>query len=131
MRPSKEQMYLDIAEVVSKRSSCGRLQVGAVLVDKDFENILAFGYNGNYRGGPNECDSTTPGACGCLHAELNCLLKPERHPDSVLFVTTSPCIGCAKAIINSHIKMVYYKDAYRDDSGLQLLAKASVITIKL
>ena len=58
-----------MAEELAKRSTCTRLRVGTVLTDAELENVVAIGYNGNARGFPNRCDSTTPGACGCIHSE--------------------------------------------------------------
>src|SRR5205823_1745376 len=79
-----------------------RLQVGTVVTDQLLENVLAIGYNGNARGLPNKCDSAVPGNCGCIHSEVNALVKaPGSARDKVVFVSASPCVMCAKLIINS------------------------------
>src|SRR5436190_22672404 len=70
-----EEVYMRMAEELAKRSTCARLQVGTVITTSDLTQVLGIGYNGNARGLPNRCDSTTPGSCGCLHSEQNALLK--------------------------------------------------------
>jgi len=131
MRISKEEMCMQMAEVVSKRSTCERLHVGAIITDEHMTNIFAFGYNGNYAGGPNTCDSDQPGGCGCLHAEANALAKPCPVTERVLFVTDSPCLMCSKLIINSGVKKVYFDREYRITDGLELLSSAGIKTIKV
>lgn len=124
-------MFMEIAFIVSKRSTCLRLQVGTVITDSEMLNILAIGYNGNYSGGPNVCDSDVPGSCGCVHSEINALIKPNSARERIMFITDSPCEVCAKAIINSGIKKVHYKNEYRITKGLKLLRKANVGIVKM
>jgi len=132
MRISKKELMMRIAESVSERSTCSRLQVGSVLTCKDMIHIKGYGMNGNYKGGPNKCDSDDSGACGCIHSEINCLVKSfNRGEDDILFVTDSPCINCAKVIINSNIKKVYYRNEYRIKDGLNLLISAGVTVKKI
>src|SRR6185295_3350876 len=69
------EVYMRMAEELAKRSTCVRLQVGTVVTDQRLENVLAIGYNGNARGLPNRCDSSVPGSCGCIHSEMNALVK--------------------------------------------------------
>lgn len=122
-RPSKEEIMMKLAESVSLRSSCKRLHVGSVITSYDFKNIKAYGYNGNYAGGPNECDVDLQGNCGCVHSEINALIKAKIEETDVIFITDSPCVSCAKCIINSGIKIVYYRRDYRSQDGLNLLKK--------
>jgi dCMP deaminase len=110
------EVYMRMAEELGKRSTCTRLQVGTVVTDARLENVLAIGYNGNARGLPNRCDSSVPGQCGCIHSE-------------VVFASNSPCVMCAKLIINSGVTHVYYRRAYRDPSGVELLASAGVTPV--
>ena len=118
---------LRIAAVLAHRSTCRRARVGAVVTDSEQLQILGIGYNGAARGLPNGCASDTPGACGCVHAEQNALLKaPGARPDPWLFTTHSPCLNCARAIANSGITHVIYLGAYRDASGLELLEQAGI-----
>src|SRR5258708_32158366 len=116
------EVELRMAEGLAKRSTCVRLQVGTVVTDQRLENVLAIGYNGNARGLPNKCDSAVPGNCGCIHSEMNALVKaPGSVRDKVVFVSASPCVMCAKLIINSGATHVFYRKAYRDPSSVEVL----------
>lgn len=125
MRITREEMWLRVAEVVALRGTCMRLRVGAVITDDTMTKVLAVGYNGNAAGLPNECDSQEEGKCGCIHAELNALLKG--HGGHVIFTTVAPCLSCAKVIINSGITVVYYREGYRSTEGVELLLRAGVL----
>jgi dCMP deaminase len=127
-RPSKEETFLQFAELLARRSTCGRLSVGAVVTDEAMLQVLGIGYNGNARGLPNQCDDVTAtGSCGCLHAEINALLKaPGALPNKTLFTSHSPCAGCAKAILNAGVARVVYRQLYRSPSGVQLLVSSGV-----
>lgn len=125
------EVYMRMAEELAKRSTCERLQVGTVVTDSRLENVLAIGYNGNARGLPNRCDSTVPGQCGCIHSEVNALVKaPGAVKNKVVFVTNSPCVMCSKLIINSGVTHVFYRAVYRDPTGVELLAGAGVATVE-
>jgi dCMP deaminase len=128
MRPSWDDVWIQTANVISKRSYDPRFQVGTVVVSSDNTQVLAVGYNGNYSGGPNEVESMTPGESGMIHAEINALLKLDyNNPKTkILYVTLSPCRQCAKAIINSGISEVVYDTQYRDTSSLDILKSAGV-----
>jgi dCMP deaminase len=124
------EVYMRMAEELAKRSTCSRLQVGTVVTDAKLENVVAIGYNGNARGLPNRCDSTVPGNCGCIHSEMNALVKaPGIIKDKVVFVTDSPCVACAKLMINSGVSHVFYRRPYRDPSGVELLGSAGVTPV--
>ncbi len=126
-RPPLFEVYMRMAEELAKRSTCSRLQVGTVLTDPRLENVLAIGYNGNARGFPNECDSPEVGKCGCIHSEMNALVKAAGHVrDKVAFVSASPCPMCAKLMIQANISYVFFRDAYRDPKGLEVLQKGGV-----
>lgn len=122
-RPSKHEMMMQIAEVVKVRSSCSRLQVGCIVSNFELTRILAIGYNGMEAGGKNECDSRVPGNCGCIHAEVNALIKVTEPGDKVVFVTTAPCLTCARLMVNAGVIWLYYHRPYRDTSGVELLIK--------
>jgi dCMP deaminase len=119
---------MDFAENISKRSYDSRFQVGSVVVTEDNCQVLAVGYNGNYAGGPNEVESNIPGESGMLHAEINALIKLDYNnpKNKKMYLTLSPCKMCAKAIINAGIKEVFYKEAYRDLSGIDLLLETGI-----
>jgi dCMP deaminase len=124
------EVYMRMAEELAKRSTCARLQVGTVVTDARLENVLAIGYNGNARGLPNRCDSTVPGQCGCIHSEVNALIKAAGSvKDKVMFISSSPCVMCAKLVINSGVTHVFYRHAYRDPSGVELLQAAAVTPV--
>ena len=126
-RITKEEMFMKMAEIIAMRSTCKRLQVGALIVDSSLLYILAIGYNGNYVGGPNICDSDEVGFCGCIHAESNALIKADnRVKDKILFLTNMPCKNCAKLIINSGFSKVYYRHKYRLTEGVELLKKSNI-----
>ncbi len=130
-RPRKEQAYMIFAAEMAKRATCDRLQVGAVFVDAKYERILCAGYNGSYSGGPNGCDSHEIGQCGCIHAEVNALTKSRDDlSDSVCFVTTQPCLGCSKVLINRGVSRVIYLESYRNDAGVKILRAAGIDVVK-
>ena len=129
-RPPLFEVYMRMAEELAKRSTCARLQVGTVITDAWLENVVAIGYNGNVRGFPNRCDTTIPGKCGCIHSEMNALVKaPGGLRDKVAFITASPCVMCAKLMVQANISFVFYREAYRDSSGLAVLDQAGVKTV--
>jgi dCMP deaminase len=129
-RPPLYEVYMRMAEELAKRSTCSRLQVGSVITDQRLEHVLALGYNGNVRGFPNQCDSTEAGKCGCIHSEMNALVKaPGDVPDKVAFITASPCIMCAKLMVQAKVSHVFFRDAYRDPAGLEVLERAGVVTV--
>ena len=127
-RPSFENICMGIAVSISERSTCRRtnaqgdlMKVGCVIATPDFRKILAWGYNGNASGLPNQCDSDTPGACGCLHAEENAVINCDspRGTLKVVFCTHLPCPMCAKRLINlGNVLKVHYLQDYRIKDSL-------------
>lgn len=130
MRPTFDFIYMNLAFLLSERSTCSRKKVGCVIVSDDNQRVLSIGYNGSWRGGPNQCDSTEPGNCGCLHAEDNAIVKLDYNDRlrKVLYTTMSPCSACAKRIINAGIGEVVYLEEYRTKHGIQILFEANVLT---
>jgi len=144
-RPSWDQYFMDIVELVSRRSTCLRRKVGAVLVrDK---RILATGYNGPPTG-IRHCAEVgclrdklgIPSGerhelCRGLHAEQNAIIQAALHgvstKDSTIYCTNHPCIICSKMIINSGIISVIYKDDYNDDLAEEMLNEAGIKVKKL
>ncbi len=122
-----EEVYMRMAEELAKRSTCARNQVGSVITTGDLTQVLGIGYNGNARGLPNSCDSSEPGRCGCIHSEANALIKAgAQTPGKVMFVSVAPCVMCAKMIVNSNVVQVFFRDAYRDPAGLEVLRRGGV-----
>lgn len=126
-RPPLYEVYMRMAEELAKRSTCARLQVGTVITDSELEHVVAIGYNGNVRGFPNRCDSDEAGKCGCIHSEMNALVKaPGEMRAKVAFITASPCVMCAKLMVQANVSHVFYREAYRKPEGLDVLAEACV-----
>ncbi len=129
-KPSFDQIYMELAVNLAKRSHCVKAQVGAVLT-KD-TRIVSLGYNGPPAGTHN-CDIEWPqegcprdskGSCSlALHAEQNAILYASKNnvtiEGSTLYVTLSPCISCARVIYTTGIKKVYYLNSYADFKGLK------------
>ena len=127
-RPSWDMIWMDFAHSIARRSIDERRKVGAVIVSADNARVLALGYNGDYRGGPNRTLSSEPGASGCIHAEINALIKLDTTTlhQKVMYVTTEPCYMCASAIINAGIDEVVYADEYREHDGIKILRERGV-----
>ena len=141
VRPSWDRYFMDIAHVAASRSNCSRRQVAAVVVrDKQ---IISTGYNGTPRGIKNcsdggcpRCNSDIPsgeglGQCLCSHAEENAIVQAAyngiRLKGATLYTTFSPCLLCAKMIINAGIVEVVYHQHYTiDDVSMGLLKEAGV-----
>ena len=124
-----DMRYMRMANIWAENSYCERRKVGALIV-KD-KMIISDGYNGTPSGFENVCeleDGTTKGYV--LHAEANAITKIAKSGNnslgSTLYVTTSPCLECAKLIIQSGIKRVVYCEKYRVDDGIRLLTRAGV-----
>ena len=130
----KHQTFMRFAVDISKLSTCKRLKVGTIITDARMERVLGIGYNGNASGMQNTCDTKTPGHCGCIHSEINALIKcGSTDRKKLMFVTTRPCIMCAKSIINSGFSRVYYKREYRKDFAAveEMFDSAMIGLIKL
>ena len=129
-RPPLFEVYMRMAEELAKRSTCARLQVGTVITDEHLENVVAIGYNGNAKGFPNQCDSEEAGKCGCIHSEMNALVKsPGQLRAKVAFITASPCVMCAKLMVQANVSHVFFREKYRITTGLDVLEKAGVVAV--
>ncbi|MBN1949718.1 MAG: dCMP deaminase family protein [Bacteroidales bacterium] len=118
-----------MARTWAKNSYCVRRQVGALIV-KD-RMIISDGYNGTPEGFENICeDENNRTKPYVLHAEANAITKVAKSNNSsdgaTLYITTSPCMECAKLIIQSGIRRVVYSDSYHSNDGLELLKRASI-----
>lgn len=144
-RPDWDTYFMDIARVVASRGNCLRRKVAAVIVKNT--RIISTGYNGTPRGIRNCCDGgckrcagKTPsganlGECICSHAEENAITQAALHGIAVenasIYSTTSPCLICAKMIINSGIRKVIYEDDYSFNRQVKaLFAEAGVKCVK-
>ncbi len=144
MRPSWDEYFMQIVELIKTRSTCLRRQVGALIV-KD-KRILSTGYNG----APTGCSHCSQ--VGCLreqmnipsgqrhelcrgmHAEQNAIVQAAYSGTSVkdgtLYVTNQPCILCAKMIINAGIKKIVFSGEYPDELSMDLLKEAGIRVVK-
>lgn len=120
--------YLRMARIWAANSYCKRRQVGALVV-KD-KMIISDGYNGTPSGFENICEENDITKPYVLHAEANAITKLARSSNnsdgSTLYVTASPCIECAKLIIQAGIKRVVYAEKYRLNDGIQLMERAGI-----
>ena len=124
-----DKRYLRMASIWSENSYCKRRQVGALIVKNKM--IISDGYNGTPSGFENVCeDENNVTYPYVLHAEANAITKIARSNNNsegaTLYVTDSPCIECAKLIIQAGIRRVVYSRQYRLDDGIQLLKKANI-----
>jgi len=128
MRPSFDDIYMHMALMIAQRSTCRRSQVGCIIATQDNQKVLSLGYNGGPKGLFNDCISDEPGKCGHLHAEVNALIKATYGDGSKkkAYVTTSPCLACATALINGGVEEVIYHTKYRITDGLELLEQAGI-----
>lgn len=123
-----------MAAIWAENSYCKRRQVGALLIKNKM--IISDGYNGTPSGFENVCedenDKTKPYV---LHAEANAITKIAKSHNSsdgaTLYVTSSPCIECAKLIIQAGIKRVVFSDPYRINDGIELLQRAKIEVVQI
>lgn len=135
-RLTRDQMYLEICDVLAKRSTCARQNVGAVLVFN--HRMVSHGTNGPPSGEPHcqgqDCPLTETGGCSrSVHAEENAInYAPKKLENLSLYVTLSPCEHCAKKIIAAgNIKKVFYRNEYRDKTGVTLLLSNRIDVYRL
>jgi len=144
-RISKDEYFIQIAELVSKRSTCIKRKVGSVLV-KD-SHIVSTGYNGA-PSGFKHCTTETcvrqnlksgekPELCRGVHSEINCIIQAAIHGTSIkgnttLYTTHFPCMSCLKLIINAGIKRLVYKEGYNMENKVKqdLLNESKLIVQK-
>ena len=136
MRKDWHKYFMDIAEMVSLRSTCNRKKVGAIIVKE--KNILATGYNGSVSG-LEHCDDVghdmVAGHCvRTIHAEQNAIVQAAKHGVKIegaeIYVNTYPCWNCFKLIANAGIKKIFYRDAYNIDHRIQEAARKINIIIE-
>jgi dCMP deaminase len=135
MRPSFVQLWMQVAELVSTRSVCKRLQVGCVITSHDNKLLWGLGYNGDASKETTECNTFSPGNCGHeCHSEINALINyyGPKTTKVNLYCTHLPCLICAKYIVNfGTVKVVYYKNEYRTNDSLKLFQKNGVKVEKI
>ncbi len=146
-KPKFDDIFMELAMNLARRSHCVRAQVGAVLVNDT--RIISIGYNGPPAGthncdeefGDEGCPRDSKGSCSlALHAEQNAILYATKNganvEGSTLYVTLSPCIACARVIYSMKIKKVLYLNSYAEykgigiDEGVEFLRKFGTEVIK-
>lgn len=134
-RISRHMMFMQIAEVASRRSTCFRRNVGAVIVAN--RNIISIGYNGPATGEPhctgNGCADPEKGCQRAVHAEVNALDRASGGGNWTwsMYVTESPCPDCARAVVDSPIAEVFYLNQYRIVEGIDVLMKGGVMVWRM
>ncbi len=139
-RPSWDEYFMKLADEVATRTTCLRRAVGAIIVKK--KRILATGYNGvptglrhcNVTGCLREKLGVPSGQrheiCRGLHAEQNAILQAARYgidiEGSSIYITTQPCVVCAKMLINAGIGEIIYRNPYPDDLAMELLEESGI-----
>ena len=128
MTKDRVVVFANFARELAKLSKCEERKVAAIITDKDLAQIYSIGVNGGPKG-LVDCMCKIDGKYGCVHAEINALIKCRSDaPDKVMFVTLSPCKQCAAAIINAPggFSTVYYLQEWKDTTGIELLRKAGI-----
>ncbi|MDD4170754.1 MAG: cytidine/deoxycytidylate deaminase family protein [Syntrophomonas sp.] len=145
IRPSWDEYFLELAQLVASRSTCLRRHVGAVLVRK--ERIIATGYNGAPRGlghcleiGCLREEMDIPSGhryelCRGVHAEQNAIINAAYYgvstEDTVLYCTNQPCIICARILINAGISKVVHQGNFNDDLALKFMQEAGIDLVQI
>jgi dCMP deaminase len=120
-RKQKISVFMKMCRELSTLSYDSKYKVASIIITQDYREVCAIGYNGGYKGGPNERSSLEPGKSGFLHAEENALFhlcKPyELRNELLMLCTHKPCSMCARRIVNSGIKKVIYDLNYEDNES--------------
>lgn len=127
MRPSADEYFIRMAQLVATRGTCPRRQVGCVIVNRR-KHVLATGYNGVHAGAPHCFDNPCPGAnlpsgqgldkCEAIHAEQNALLQCHNVYDiDTVYCTTSPCTHCVKLLLNTSCNRIVFTELYTLNTG--------------
>lgn len=129
-RIDRNDLYINMAKLMAKRSTCGRGNVGVIIVNAEYR-IIASGYNGPIKSLPCEKICNTEIPCQeSIHAEANAIYHAAKVGISlngcILYCTHAPCKKCAEAIHQSGITKVYYLNSYRNNDGIDLLSKTHI-----
>lgn len=125
---SRKQVFKNFTNDLASLSKCTERRVAAIITDKKMSQVYSIGLNGGPVG-LADCLCVLDGKYGCIHAEINALVKcTSTELDKVMFVTLAPCKQCATAIINAPggFSKVYYFEEWKEDYGIQLLKAAGI-----
>lgn len=132
MKQKEIEFYMGVAQSAAHMSHAKRKKVGAVIVTEN--GGMYYGYNGTPANFDNNCEDEINGELvtksTVIHAEKNCLAKMLKEgvsaKGSTVFVTMSPCETCALMMVAAGVSMVFYKEKYRDETGLNILKQANI-----
>ena len=127
------KLFINFTKELAQLSKCKERKVAAVITDKDLTQIYSIGLNGGPKG-LVDCMCSLGSKYGCIHAEINALIKCRSNAEGkVMFLTLSPCVSCAAAIINApgSFSAVYYIEQWKDTTGIELLKNAGIKCIRL
>lgn len=126
-------VFKNFTENLASLSKCKERKVAAVITDKDLSQVYSIGLNGGPKG-LIDCMCQLNTKYGCTHAEINALVKCRSDAeDKIMFVSLSPCVACAAAIINApgSFSAVYYFEEWKDTTGIKLLESAGIKVVHL
>ena len=130
-RPNWNEYFKEISQVTSKRSPCKRLKVGCVLVKEN--RIISQGYNGFLPGVPHESIIRNNHEQATIHAEQNALCDCAKRgvscDESIAYITHYPCVICARLLLASGIKQIYYINDYNNDELVEYFTKEKHIEV--
>ena len=129
-----DKAYLRMADTWAELSHCARKKVGAIIVKDDA--IISDGYNGTPAGFDNSCETDNGETHWfVLHAEANAILKVAKSTNNcagaTLYLTLSPCKDCSKLILQAGIKLLVYRNHYRDTVGVDFLQEAGIEVVQI
>jgi dCMP deaminase len=133
MKNNRISVFANFTKELAGLSKCEERKVAAIITDRDMTQVYSIGVNGGPKG-LVDCMCKIDGKYGCIHAEINALVKCRSDaPGKVMFVTLSPCKQCAAAIINAPggFSTVYYIEEWKDTTGIELLKSAGINVICL
>lgn len=130
---NKYEVFKTFTMNLASLSKCEERKVAAIITSSDMSQIYSIGINGGAKR-QDDCMCNTEGKYGCVHAEINALIKNRAMDDSkCMFVTLAPCKQCAAAIVNApgFFRVVYYFEDWKCDSGIKILTRAGISVKKL
>lgn len=133
MYEERLEVFKHFAQDLAGLSKCNERHVAAIITDKDLTQVLSIGINGGPKG-IVDCMCSIEGKYGCIHAEINALVKCQSAAeDKVMIVTLSPCKQCAAAIINApgSFSAIYYIEEWKDRAGINLLQEANINVVNM
>lgn len=132
--PNKRiEVFKAFTQQLASLSKCTERKVAAIITNRSLTQVHSIGINGGPKG-LADCMCVIDGKYGCIHAEMNALIKDRYNEKAkVMFITLAPCKQCAAAIINApnSFSAVYYFEDWKEDSGIKLLKSAGITVVKI